>query len=100
MPRPTVNLAAGRRFLGARKHSRLLDEQTEVLALSLRGDEIVIAMAPMLGELHRVLRSIEAHARRSNEIATEAQYEPPAVASMSRPRNERRTAERRGLAFA
>lgn len=77
-----TNPAAGRRHLGARAHARLLDEQTETLALAMRGDERVIAIARLIGELHNDLRGIETHSRRSNEIASSAVYEAPSVASM------------------
>lgn len=78
-----TNPAAGRRHLGAREHARLLDDQTDALALSIRLDEIVISIAPMLGELHRGLRGIETHTRRANERASAAIYEAPELSMVA-----------------
>lgn len=99
-----TNPAAGKRWLFPKSHSRLIDDQTESVALVVRADERLIklarAFAEGVAEIHGDLRSSERHMVSANERATSAAYEPPAVASMSRPRNERRTAERRALVFA
>lgn len=78
-----TNPAAGTRVLGARSAARVLDHQADIVAISIRLDEIVIAIAPMLGDLHRGLRSIEQQARSANERVSAATYEPPSVASMA-----------------
>lgn len=77
-----TNPAAGRRHLGARQHARLLDDQTESLARVLRGDELVIEIARLVGALHTNLRAAERHMVSANERASTATYEPPTVASM------------------
>lgn len=71
------NPAAGFRRLGARSHARLLDDQTEGLAITLRADERVIAIARLLGELHNDLRAAERHMVSANERASAAVYEAP-----------------------
>lgn len=86
MTRPTVNLAAGRRYLGARAHARLLDDQTESLARVLRADERVIEIARLVGALHIDLRHAEKHMVAANQRATDSSFEPP-VASMKRRRS-------------
>lgn len=74
------NPAAGFRRLGARSHSRLLDEQTESLAQVMRSEETVVAIARLLVDLHRELRTAKHHMIAANERASGAEYLPPAAA--------------------
>lgn len=73
-----TNPAAGFRRLGARSHARLLDDQSEGLARVVRADEQVIAMARLLVDLHRELRTAEGYIVSANERASGAVYDSPA----------------------
>jgi hypothetical protein len=72
-----TNPAAGFRRLGARSHARLLDDQTESVARTMRADERVVAIARLLGELHADLRAAERHMISANERASAAHYQAP-----------------------
>lgn len=78
MPRPSVNLAAGRRYLGAREAVRLSEDQTEGLCRVLRANEITIEIARLVAALHTNQRQAERHMVSANERLTAAAYEAPA----------------------
>lgn len=81
MNRPTVNLAAGRRYLGAREAVRLSDDQTEGLCRVLRANEITIEIARLVTALHTNQREAERHLVSANERLSAATYEPPTAST-------------------
>lgn len=73
------NRAAGFRRLGARSHARLLDEQTETLVRIQHADRMLGDLLCWVRAQHEELKAAEAHAKRANQRASEAEYEAPAL---------------------
>jgi len=77
MARPHVNLAAGKRLLGARQHARLLDHQTEALCRIDAADRMLIDLLAILKAQHAELQLARAAALEANQRASSATYEAP-----------------------
>lgn len=81
MPRPPntrPNLAAGFRRLGARKHAKLLDHQSEALAAMNAADRVIVEAVKALRDVHRLNRHAEGSLRAASETASAALYQAPA----------------------
>jgi hypothetical protein len=76
-----VNLAAGHRTLGARAHTRLLDEQTEALTRIDAADRMLCELINWAREQHETLQSARSFAVAANRRASSAVYEAPEVVS-------------------
>lgn len=77
MARPHVNLAAGKRLLGARQHARLLDHQTEALCRIDAADRMLIDLIGWARAQHEELQQAREAALAANQRAFTATYEAP-----------------------
>lgn len=79
MPRPSTNLAAGHRRLGARSSARLLEEQTEALCRIEAADRMLVDLLAWAKAQHGELQIASAYVRAANERACGAEYVAPEI---------------------
>lgn len=81
MPRPSINLAAGHRRLGARRAARQLEHQVEAAALADAVQRDLREAVRMIVEAYGKAGFAKDELVEANRIACSAEYEAPAQIS-------------------